>query len=112
MINLHFKSLVNFQGCCIQQLILVVKKEEAVKLNLIFKLNSIKRIVNKFLIIKSTNLIKYLRTTMITKLAVNSVKFHQNLLRILEYQNQINHQFSAMKNKEKLKVIIKYLQER
>lgn len=112
MINLHFKSLVNFQGCCIQQLILVVKKEEAVKLNLIFKLNLIKRIVNKFLIIKSTNLIKYLRTIMITKLAVNSVKFHQNLLKILEYQNQINHQFSAMKKKEKLKVIIKYLQER
>ena len=103
---------MNFQECFIQQLILEVKSVEVAKQNTIFKLNSIKRIVNKFLIIKSTNLIKYQQMTMTTKHAVNLVKFHQNLLKILEYQNQINHQYIAIKNKGKLRVIIKYLQEK
>ena len=103
---------MNFQECFIQQLILVVKKEEAAKLNLIFRLNLFKRTPNKFLIIKSTNLIKYQQMIMTTKHVVNSVKFHQNLHTILEYQNQINNQYFVIKNKEKLKVTIKYLQEK
>jgi hypothetical protein len=85
---------------------------EVAKQNTIFKPNSIKRNVNKFLIIKSTNSIKYQQMTTTTKHAVNLVKFHQNLLKILEYQNQINLQYIAIKNKEKLRVIIKYLQEK
>lgn len=112
MINSLIKSLVSFQECCIQPQIQGGKNEVAVKLNLIFKHSSIRKRAKKSWIIKSTNLIRYLQ--MITKIkhAASLVKFHQSLPKILEYQNQINLQYSAMGKKEKLKVIIKYHQEK
>jgi len=112
MINLLFKNLVNFQGCCTQQLIQEEKNVEVAKQSLIFKLNSIKKRIIKSLIIKFTNLIKYPQMIMKTKHVVSLVKFHQSLPKILEYQNLISLQFSVMEKKEKLKVIIKYLQEK
>ena len=112
MINLLFKSLVNFQGCFTQQLIQEEKNVEVAKQSLIFKLNSIKKRIIKSLIIKFTNLIKYPQTIMKTKHVVSLVKFHQSLPKILEYQNLISLLFSVMEKKEKLKVIIKYLQEK
>ena len=112
MINLLFKSLVNFQECCTQQLIQVEKNVEVAKQSLIFKLSSIKKRIIKSLIIKFTNLIKYPQTIMKTIHAVSLVKFHQSLPKILEYQNLISLLFSATEKKEKLKVIIKYLREK
>lgn len=112
MINSLFKSLVSFQECCIQPQTQGGKSEVAAKLNLIFKHSSIRKRAKKFWIIKFTNLIRYLQ--MITKIkhAVSLVKFHQSLPKILEYQNQINLQYSAMGKKEKPKVIIKFHQEK
>ena len=112
MINLLFKSLVNFQECCTQQLIQEKKNVEVAKQSLIFKLSSIKKRIIKSLIIKFTNLSIYPKTIMKTKHAVSLVKFHQSLPKILEYQNLISLLFSAMEKKEKLKVIIKYLREK
>jgi hypothetical protein len=112
MINLLFKSLVNFQGCFTQQLIQEEKNVEVAKQSLIFKLSSIKKRIIKSLIIKFTNLIKYQQMIMKTKHVVSLVKFHQSLPKILEYQNLISLLFSVMEKKEKLKVIIKYLREK